>query len=51
MWGSVVGLILVSGTLLQTWLYPLVNLWSGLACITVLTLIYAFLKPRRKAGL
>jgi L-asparagine transporter-like permease len=47
-WGSVLGVILVSVTLLQTWFYPLVNLWSGLACIGVLTLAYAFLKPRRK---
>jgi L-asparagine transporter-like permease len=49
-WGSIVGVILVSGTLLQTWLYPLVNLWSGLACIGVLTLAYAFIKPRRSAA-
>jgi L-asparagine transporter-like permease len=47
-WGSILGLILVTIALLQTWLYPLVNLWSGLACIAALTLAYAFLKPRRK---
>ena len=44
-WGSILGLILVTIALVQTWLSPLVNLWSGLACIAALTLAYALLKP------
>jgi L-asparagine transporter-like permease len=43
-WGSAAGVIGVSVALLQTWLYPLVNLGSGLACIGVLTLAYLVLR-------
>ena len=43
-WGSVAGFLCVSLALLQTWLYPLVNLWSGLACIGVLTVAYLVLR-------
>lgn len=46
-WGSIFGLVLVSGALLQTWLYPIVNLWSGFACIGVLVVAYAVAKSRR----
>ena len=45
-WGSILGLVMVTIALVQTWLSPIVNLWSGLACITALTLAYAVLKPR-----
>jgi AAT family amino acid transporter len=47
-WGSILGFILVTIALIQTWLYPLMNLWSGLACLAVLTLSYALAKRRRK---
>jgi L-asparagine transporter-like permease len=47
-WGSILGGILVTIALIQTWLYPLVNLYSGLACLSVLTLTYALMKPHRK---
>ncbi len=47
-WGSVLGFAGVSAALLQTWLYPLVNLWSGLACVGVLT--FAYLALRNGAG-
>jgi len=45
--GSVLGLIGVTGALIQTWLSPRMNLWSGLACIAVLTAAYAVVKPNR----
>ena len=48
-WGSIAGLTMVTIALIQTWLYPLVNLWSGLACLAVLTLSYAVAKRHRKA--
>src|SRR5258708_1443642 len=47
-WGSILGLIMVTTALIQTWLYPRVNLWSGLTCLGVLILSYAILKPRKK---
>jgi amino acid transporter, AAT family len=47
-WGSILGLALVSVALLQTWLSPLVNLWSGLACLGLLVVAYIALKPQRK---
>jgi len=46
LWGSVAGLVLVATALLQTWLTPLVNLWSGLTCLAFLTIAFAFLKRR-----
>jgi L-asparagine transporter-like permease len=48
-WGSILGLTLVTIALIQTWLYPIMNLWSALACLAVLTISYALLKPRHKA--
>ena len=39
-WGSIVGFILVTTALIQTWLYPRMNLWSGLACFAVLVMSY-----------
>jgi len=50
MWGSIVGFSMMAIVTIQTWLYPLANLWSGLACIATLTLAYAILKSRRKAN-
>ena len=44
MWGSVVGFFAVGVALMQTWLHPLVNLYSGLALLAVLTLIYLILR-------
>jgi amino acid transporter, AAT family len=46
-WGSVLGFVAVSIALVQTWLYPIVNLWSGLACLAVLTLVFVLLRSRR----
>jgi L-asparagine transporter-like permease len=48
-WGSILGFVLVTIALIQTWLYPRVNLWSGLACFAVLILSYAVAKRRREA--
>jgi L-asparagine transporter-like permease len=48
-WGSIVGFLMVSIALVQTWIYPRVNLWSGLACFAVLILSYAVAKHRREA--
>lgn len=39
-WGSILGLAGVSAALLQTWLFPRVNLISGLACIAALVVAY-----------
>jgi len=47
--GSIVGLIAVIIALLQTWLTPRVNLWSGLGCLAVLTLAFFLLRPRAAA--
>jgi amino acid transporter, AAT family len=47
-WGSVLGFLGVAAALLQTWLYPLVNLWSGLSCIGMLVLAYAVAKRHRR---
>jgi L-asparagine transporter-like permease len=48
-WGSILGFILVAMALIQTWLYPMMNLYSGLACFAVLVVSYAIAKKRRKA--
>jgi L-asparagine transporter-like permease len=47
-WGSILGLILVTIALIQTWLYPLVNLYSGLICIAALVLAYGFANRHRR---
>ncbi len=44
--GSIIGLILVTISLVQTWLSPRMNLWSGLACLAFLTSAYFVLKSR-----
>ena len=44
LWGSVIGFIAVSIALLQTWLHPIVNLWSGLACLAVLIVAFLILR-------
>ena len=46
-WGSLLGSALVSAALVQTWLFPRVNLWSGVACIALLVVAYIFMKARR----
>jgi len=47
-WGSALGFVAVSVALLQTWLHPLVNLWSGLALFGVLTLAFLGLREGHK---
>jgi hypothetical protein len=42
------GLTLVTIALVQTWLYPIMNLWSALVCLGVLTLSYGVAKKNRK---
>jgi len=46
-WGSMAGFLLVAIALIQTWLYPLMNLWSGLACFAVLVASYAIAKRKQ----
>jgi L-asparagine transporter-like permease len=46
-WGSIIGLVTVSVALLQTWLHPLINLFSGLAAFAVLTIAFLILRSRR----
>jgi len=48
MWGSVVGFIMIMIVLLQTWFHPLANLWSGLACLLILSIAFVILKPAQK---
>jgi L-asparagine transporter-like permease len=45
--GSILGCILVTLALIQTWLSPIANLWSGLACLAMLTLAYLIAKSQR----
>jgi amino acid transporter, AAT family len=45
--GSIAGFILVTVALLQTWLHPLVNLWSGLTCLAILVAAYLLAKSNR----
>jgi amino acid transporter, AAT family len=45
-WGSILGFVMVTIATIQTWLYPRVNLWSGLACLTLLTIAFFAFKPR-----
>jgi L-asparagine transporter-like permease len=45
-WGSPLGFVLVSVATIQTWLSPIVNLWSGLACLSLLAVAYYFVKSR-----
>ena len=47
LWGSVIGFITVTISLVQTWLHPLVNLWSGLALFALLTVAFLVLQNRR----
>ncbi len=47
-WGSIVGFTLVTIALIQTWLYPLMNLWSALACLGLLVVSYAVAKRHRQ---
>jgi len=48
--GSIAGFVLVTIALLQTWLHPLVNLWSGLACLAVLVLAYTVARRHRNSA-
>jgi len=49
LWGSVIGFITVGISLLQTWLHPLVNLWSGLTLFAMLTLSFLVLRRQRNS--
>jgi amino acid permease len=48
-WGSPLGFVLVTIATIQTWLSPIVNLWSGLTCLTLLAAAYLLLKSHQKA--
>jgi AAT family amino acid transporter len=45
-WGSFLGFAMIAIVTVQTWLYPRINLWSGLTCLIALTLAYFALKSR-----
>ncbi|HTS36528.1 MAG TPA: amino acid permease [Candidatus Solibacter sp.] len=45
-WGSLVGVTLVAVSLVQTWLSPLMNLFSGLGLLAVLVSAYFLLRPQ-----
>jgi len=46
LWGSVVGFFAVTIALVQTWLHPLVNLYSGSSLLVALTLSYLLLRTK-----
>jgi amino acid transporter, AAT family len=48
-WGSILGFVAVAAAVVQTWFYPRVNLWSGLACLVVLIWAYVAVKPHHDA--
>jgi AAT family amino acid transporter len=48
-WGSPLGFALVTIATIQTWLSPIVNLWSGLTCLCLLVAAYLLLKSHHKA--
>ncbi len=45
-WGSIIGIVAVMVALIQTWLSPRVNLWSGLGCLALLLFAFLWLRPR-----
>ena len=45
-WGSVIGFGTVAVALVQTWVHPLVNLYSGFALLATLTLAYLLLRKK-----
>jgi amino acid transporter, AAT family len=45
-WGSVVGFFAVAVALVQTWLHPLVNFYSGLSLLAALILSYLLLRNK-----
>jgi len=47
-WGSILGFVLVSVALVQTWLFLRVNLWSGLSSLALLSIAFLLLSARRK---
>jgi L-asparagine transporter-like permease len=47
-WGSPLGFALVTIATIQTWLSPIVNLWSGLTCLALLVAAYLLLKSHPK---
>ncbi len=46
--GSILGFMGVTAALLQTWLYPRVNLISGMACIAALVIAYLVATSNRE---
>ncbi len=49
-WGSPLGVVLVSLALLETWLNPRVNLYSGLACIGLVGGAYILVSRKKSPG-
>ncbi len=49
-WGSPIGVLLVSAALLETWLNPRVNLYSGLACIGLVGGVYILVRRKKQPG-
>jgi L-asparagine transporter-like permease len=43
-WGSIIGFVMVCIALIQTWISPRMNLWSGLTCVGTLSLAYMILR-------
>lgn len=48
--GSILGFIMVSISLIQTWLHPIMNLWSGLTGLGILIAAYLLLRRGRNAA-
>jgi L-asparagine transporter-like permease len=47
-WGSILGLIVVTGIVLKGWYDSRVNLFSGLAYLVLLTIAYYVIKSQRR---
>ena len=47
-WGSIIGLLSVTVALLQTWLHPLMNFWSGMALLVLLSGAFLVLRRQRR---
>lgn len=50
-WGSPLGFALVTVATIQTWLSPIVNLWSALICLLLLVVAYLLLNAREAGTL
>ncbi|HEY6769220.1 MAG TPA: amino acid permease [Candidatus Sulfotelmatobacter sp.] len=46
-WGSPIGMVLVTAALIETWLNPRVNLYSGMACLGAVSIAFVLVRRTR----